>query len=332
METKIKNVLVTGGAGYIGSTLVPMLLDSGYKVTVFDMLLYENNHQFFLTPFNGTTILRHPNFKGFIKGDIRNIETVRKAVKDQDFIIHLAAIVGAPACNKNPELAKTTHIDGTRNILQSMAPNQKLVFASTGSNYGKVDGICYEDTPLNPLSLYGTTKTEAERMVLEAGHVGYRFATAFGLSPRLRLDLLLNDFSHRMTQDRHLDVYEANVRRTFIHVSDIARALIFAIENYDSMKGQAYNIGNESMNISKGKVAEVIKKIIEEKCGCKVNLWTEEGDSRFDPDKRDYEVSYEKIQKVGSGFKTKISLEEGIGELVEYFAKAFELKNPYSNV
>ena len=161
----MKKILVTGGAGYIGSTLVPMLLQEGYEVSIIDNLLYENNHSFFLTPVDGTTLLRHPNFKKFVKGDIRNVEQIKEALENQDYIIHLAAIVGAPACNKNPELAKTTHIDGTRNILNNMTSNQKLIFASTGSNYGKVDGICYEDTPLNPLTLYGKTKTEAEATV-----------------------------------------------------------------------------------------------------------------------------------------------------------------------
>jgi nucleoside-diphosphate-sugar epimerase len=328
----MKNVLVTGGAGYIGSTLVPMLLEKNYNVTIVDKLLYENNHQFFLTPVGGTTLLRHPNFKKFIKGDIRDIKIVEEALEGQDFVIHLAAIVGAPACNKNPELARTTHIDGTKNILDSMNSQQKLVYASTGSNYGKVDGICHEDTPLNPLTLYGITKTEAEKMILDSGHVGYRFATAFGLSPRLRMDLLINDFSHRMTKGRHLDVYEAGAKRTFIHVFDISRALIFALENYDDMAGQVYNAGDEIMNISKGGAAELIKTAIEKKCGGTVNLWTEEGDSRFDPDKRDYEVSYAKIQSVANGFKTTVSLSDGIDELIEYYAKAFELKNPYSNV
>jgi nucleoside-diphosphate-sugar epimerase len=328
----MKKILVTGGAGYIGSTLVPMLLQEGYEVSIIDNLLYENNHSFFLTPVDGTTLLRHPNFKKFVKGDIRNVEQIKEALENQDYIIHLAAIVGAPACNKNPELAKTTHIDGTRNILNNMTSNQKLIFASTGSNYGKVDGICYEDTPLNPLTLYGKTKTEAEKMILDSGHVGYRFATAFGLSPRLRMDLLLNDFSHRMTKNRHLDVYESNAKRTFIHVQDIARALIFAIENYEEMAGQVYNVGDEVMNVTKGGAAELIKAVIKKQLDVNVNLWTEKGDSRFDPDKRDYEVSYAKIQNVASGFNTTISFDEGVDELVEYYTKAFELKNPYSNI
>ncbi|MEM3091170.1 MAG: NAD-dependent epimerase/dehydratase family protein [Candidatus Pacearchaeota archaeon] len=325
----MERVLVTGGVGYVGSVLVPMLLNQGYKVSVLDNLIHENSLNTFLTRVGDHTILTHPNFMGFIKGDIRDQKTVLEAAKEVDSLIHLAAIVGAPYCDKNPELAVSTNIKGTDNIIKSISPKQKIVYASTGSVYGKIDDMCLETSNTNPLSLYGKTKLEAEKMILDFGGVAFRFATAFGLSPRLRLDLLPNDFTYKLVKGRHLDIYEANAKRTFIHVSDMARSFIFALKNYDYMKGEAFNVGDEELNLTKIELAEKIKCKIKEFFGFDVYIWKEEG--KKDPDQRDYAVAYQKIKKIGGeGFRTKVSLDAGLEELVK-FMSIFEIKDQFRN-
>jgi len=325
----MENVLVTGGAGYVGSTLVPMLLEKGYKVSIFDKMLFENNHYSLLSPVQGHSLTQHPNFGEFIKGDTRDERKIKEAVKSKDYVVHLAAIVGAPACNKDKEFAYGTNVNGTKNIINNLSKNQKMIFASTGSVYGKVELMCSEDSPLNPQSIYGTSKLEAERMSLEKGAIAYRFATAFGLAPRLRTDLMPNDFTQKLVNNHALDIFESNARRTFIHVNDIARSYVFGIENFDKMSGEAYNVGNESMNLTKKELATKIGDKVKEKIGTNIRIWNEEG--RKDPDQRDYEVSYEKIKSVGRGFTPKISLEEGIEELINFFS-LYEVKNPFSNV
>jgi nucleoside-diphosphate-sugar epimerase len=186
-------VLITGGAGYIGTSLIPQVLNEGYQVTVFDNLIHGGNQ---LLPF-----FNHPNFE-FIKGDIRDVNQLKDVVKGKDIIIHLAAIVGFPACRMNPELATDVNVQGTINLINVCDKNQIIFYGSTGSNYGAVTEICTELTPLNPLSLYGETKTEAEQLLLERDNtIAYRFATAFGVSPRLRLDLLVNDFANKCIRD-----------------------------------------------------------------------------------------------------------------------------------
>jgi len=221
----VKKILVTGGAGYIGTSLIPKLLEKGYEVTVFDNLMYGGNQ---LLPF-----FRDKNFN-FVKGDITIKNQLEDVVKDKDIIIHLAAIVGFPACENNKELATNVNVNGTKNLIDVLEPNQIVLYGSTGSNYGKVTEVCTEETPLNPLSLYGETKTKAEQMLMERGNtIAYRFATAFGVSTRLRLDLLVNDFINKCLKDNYLVVYEKSFMRTFIHVSDIAESFIFAIDNTD---------------------------------------------------------------------------------------------------
>jgi nucleoside-diphosphate-sugar epimerase len=305
-------ILVTGGSGYVGSVLVPALLQAGYQVVVLDNLMY---HQTSLLPF-----FSNPNFE-FIKGDVRNKLTVQEVVKNVDFIIHLAAIVGAPVCNAYPELAYTTNYEGTVNVASARSKAQPIIFASTGSNYGSVENICTEDVPLKPLSVYGETKTKAEQHLLAAGNVVcYRFATAFGISPRLRLDVMPNDFVFQALRTGNLIVYEKNARRTFIHVTDMVRALLFAVTNFYRMKDQVYNVGDESLNATKEEVALLVKK--------HHNFYLHFAEIGKDPDQRDYEVSYQKIK--ATGFKTIISLEEGIVEMVKGF-KLINLDNPYTN-
>jgi nucleoside-diphosphate-sugar epimerase len=307
-------ILVTGGAGYIGCVLVPQLLENGYQVRVLDNLIY-----------NGTGLLSHfhkPRFD-FVKGDIRDVETVKDAMRGCDIVIHLAAIVGFPACRKYPELAQTVNVEGTKVISQAAGRERLILFGSTGSNYGAlVDEICTEETPLHPLSLYGQTKTKAEQYLLENNStIAYRFATAFGLSPRMRLDLLVNDFVYTALKMRYLVLYEAHFLRTFIHVYDIARSFLFAIENADSMRGQVYNVGSETMNYSKTQVCEMIHK--------RIDYYLHQADIGEDIDKRNYQVSYKKISSLG--YHTTITLEEGIDELV-CGLQVLDMRTPYSNV
>jgi nucleoside-diphosphate-sugar epimerase len=310
----MKKVLVTGGSGYIGSILVTELLKKGYKVTVYDNLLFGGNSMF--------SFFINPNFE-FINGDVRDTELLKKVMYDKDVIIHLAAIVGYPACQKNQKLAIETNLDATINLVKNATPNQYILFGSTGSNYGAVkEGICTEDTPLNPLSLYGETKTQAERFLIEnSNSTAYRFATAFGLSPRLRLDLLINDFVNKAINQKYIVVYESHFMRTFIHVKDIAGSFIFAIENEDKMSGEVYNVGSNSMNFSKRQVCELIQN--------RVDYYLHLADIGSDIDKRDYVVSYDKINKLG--FDTTITIEQGIDELVSGI-KCIKHNDPYANV
>jgi nucleoside-diphosphate-sugar epimerase len=307
-----KKVLITGGAGYIGTTLIPKLLDEGHQVTVFDVLLHGGNQ---IIPF-----FRNKNFK-FIKGDIRDYEALKDAVQGQDIIIHLAAIVGFPACRMNPVMATEVNVQGTINLINACSPEQPILYGSTGSNYGVVTDICTEETPLNPLSLYGETKTEAERLLVERGNtVAYRFATAFGIAPRMRLDLLVNDFSSKCLRDGYLVVYEKHFMRTFIHVSDIADSFVFAINNLSTMINNVYNVGADHMNFSK----EAVCSMIADKTGAFVHF----EDIGEDADKRNYIVSYDKISNLG--FVAKVTMEEGIEEIL-LVLKVMDFEDNYTN-
>lgn len=307
-------ILVTGGAGYVGSVLVPELLRKGYEVRVLDNLMYEQTS---LIPY-----FIEDNFE-FIKGDVRDIETVEEAVDGVDTIIHLAAIVGAPACKKDRKTAEAINYHGTVNVDNARNDSQKLIYASTGSVYGALKEVCTEESPTNPLSIYGRTKLEAEKQVIQSGNViVYRFATGFGLSPRLRLDLLPNDFVLGALKNRYLVIYDRSFKRTFIHVRDIVRSYIFGIENFDRLRGEVYNVGSEKINYTKEEIAKVIKE--------KVNFEIYYADKGIpDPDQRNYEVSYQRIRD--KGFETKISLEEGIEEIIQGSQMVY-LRNPYSNV
>ncbi len=309
-----KKILVTGGAGYIGTTLVPLLLDSGHKVTVLDNLM-----------FGGQGML--PNFSKknfeFIKGDVRDLKTVKKAAKGADYIIHLAAIVGYPACRKDPKTSRAINVLGTQNVVKAANKKIPVLFASTGSNYGKlIDKYCTEETPLKPLSDYGKQKTKAESVVKEnKNFIIYRFATAFGLSPRMRLDLLINDFTFRAVKDKTLIVYEKEFMRTFIHVKDIARSFLHAMENFETMNGQIYNVGDDKLNFSKENVCRALQK--------KFDYYLHFADTGRDIDQRNYMVDYSKIH--ATGFYCEIGLEEGMDEIIKA-SQVIEIKNPYSNV
>ncbi len=311
MKSKI---LVTGGAGYIGSVLTPMLLQSGYRVRVLDSLLY-----------GGATLLplfRNPRFE-FLRADIRDPAAVARAVQGVDVVIHLAAIVGFPACRLHPDLARTVNVDGTKVVADAAGRSRLVLFGSTGSNYGAlVDEVCTEETPLRPLSLYGQTKTAAERYLMEnCDTIAYRFATAFGVSSRMRLDLLINEFVFHAIRAKYLVIYEPQFMRTFIHVQDIAYSFLFALENRDKMRGQVFNVGSESMNYSKAEVCDMIK--------AKVDYYLHYADVGQDADKRNYVVSYKKINALG--FRTTITVDEGLDELI-HAVEVLDTRTPYTNV
>lgn len=219
-------------------------------------------------------------------------------------------------------MAETVNVDGTRNVIEVTGPDQYLLFGSTGSNYGNVEELCTEDTPLNPLSLYGQTKTLAEAMLIATGRsTAFRFATAFGVSPRLRLDLLINDFTYKALSQGYLVVYEKHFMRTFIHVHDMGRSFLFAIDNADKMRGQVYNVGSNTMNYSKQDICELIK--------LQVPSYVHYAEIGEDADKRNYVVSYEKLNALG--YDTTISVEDGIAEMARAL-KAVSFKTPYTNV
>jgi len=309
-DQEIKKVLVTGGAGYLGSCMVPMLLDEGYEVTVFDKFSWG------IMPLNP---IAHRTNLTVMRGDVTDAAAVAAEVEKADAVIHLAAIVGYPACSQEPEVAKSVNVEGTKNVMAAVNKNQRVIYASTGSCYGAIDGTCTEETPISPLTLYGETKADGEAVVRAKGGVGLRLATVFGIAPRLRLDLLVNDLTCKAVALKHFDVYEGNFRRTFLHVSDAARAFIFALQHYNSMTGKAYNVGDESMNMTKMDVARMIEKNVD---GCVVT----ESKSGEDKDKRDYAVSYALIRSLG--YKAQISMEDGIKELLKIipFVKPEEIK------
>ena len=307
-----KKIFITGGAGYIGSILIPQLLQREYDVTVYDNLTSGGDgiiHNFL-----------HPRFK-FIKGDILDKPLLWESMKGHDIVIHLAAIVGYTACRKDEDYSyKVNHL-GTRNVIDGLDGKQLLLFGSTGSNYGTIEGICTEESELNPLSIYAKSKTLAEEEVLKYNNsIAYRFATAFGISPRLRLDLLINDLSYSAFTQKYIAVYESHFMRTFIHINDIARSFIFAIEYSDKMKNEVYNVGSWDMNYSKRDVCEMIRQ----KTDCYVHYADFDGDA----DKRDYVVSYDKISKLG--FDCKYTVEEGIDDLLKIFP-IVKIDNKYRN-
>lgn len=285
------HVTVLGGAGYVGSVLVPMLLEAGHEVAVFDNLMY-----------GGDALLSVADRIAFSKTDIRG----EYWLPQDTTVVHLAAIVGFPACRRDPALAVAVNQEATERLAGYLdGLGIRSVYASTGSNYGALDGICTEDSPLNPLSVYAKTKCAAETAMVRAGATALRFATAYGVSPRMRLDLLINDFTHKALREKHLVVYESHFKRSFIHVRDMARAILFALDR-PGMAGEVYNVGDESQNFSKHDIVEMIRA----KTGCYVH-YAEVGK---DEDARNYEVSYAKIKALG--YRTAISVSEGIDELI----------------
>jgi len=298
----MNHVLITGGAGYIGSTLAEHLLDNGYKVTVLDNLSYKQLSLLHL--------FKRRNFT-FVKGDVRDKNLLQKLVTETDVVIPLAAIVGMPACKSNPDLAVDVNYKQVVNILEVLRDNQKLILPNTNSQYGSSDSVITEDSPFKPLSLYAETKCDAENAMLAKGNgVSLRLATVFGVSPRMRQDLLVNDFVYKSVVDGYLVMFEAHFKRNYIHVVDIARTFLFIIENYEKCKGQAFNVGLSSANCSKLELAETIKKYIPD-------LVIKQDEFKQDFDKRNYIVSNEKLEKLG--WKPIMSLDDGIKELISAY-------------
>lgn len=297
-------IAITGGAGYVGSILVPTLLNEGYEVSVLD--------NFYFGQASLLDCCADKNFS-IVRGDARDEETVREFIRGADFIIPLAALVGFPLCDYDKTAAVTTNLDAVKLILQLRDPEQKVIYPCTNSGYGSTDGsiYCTEDTPIKPISLYGKTKVEAEKAVLDAGNsLTFRFATVFGASPRMRLDLLVNDFVYRAVNDKTMVIFEGKFKRNFIHVRDVAGAYLHAIKNFDAMKGKAYNCGLSDANLSKIELCEKIKEHLPN-----FTYILSEIDS--DPDKRNYIVSNERLES--TGWRPKYSLDDGIEELIKTY-------------
>ena len=295
-------VLITGGAGYLGSNLTRHLLEVGYTVTVLDNLMYDQ-----------VTLLHlfgNPKFQ-FELGDVRDKKLLQELVGLNDVIIPLAAIVGMPACKANPELTVAVNYQQVADIVEVLRDDQKLILPNTNSQYGSSDSIITEESPFNPLSLYAKTKCDAENIMLAKGNgVSLRLATVFGVSPRMRTDLLVNDFVYKSVVDGYLVLFEAHFKRNYIHVQDIARTFQFIIENYDKCKGHAFNVGLSTANLSKLELAETIKKYIP-------SLVIKQDDFKEDFDKRNYIVSNEKLEALG--WKPIYDLDYGIKQLISAY-------------
>src|SRR3989338_2003284 len=296
----IMNILVTGGAGYLGSVLVPALLKEGHQVTVVDNFLYAQ-----------TSLLDccHDPKLAVVRGEARDKALIKKLMQKADAVFPLACLTGAPLCARDPQGAEAVILDAVKMILELRGKNQMVIYPTTNSGYGVGEkGIhCTEKTPLRPVSLYGKLKVEAEKSLLDSGNaITLRLATAFGISPRMRLDLLVNDFVYRAVYDRFVVLFEAHFKRNYIHVRDVARAFVHSLNHFDKMKDEPYNVGLSDANLSKLELCQEIKKHVPE-------FYFVESKIGEDQDKRDYIVSNEKIEK--TGFKPQVSLADGIQEL-----------------
>jgi nucleoside-diphosphate-sugar epimerase len=308
-------VLVTGGAGYIGSVLVPRLLAEGHEVAALDNFMYNQSSLLDVCHHDKLTIIR---------GDTRDKSLMTRLMKDADAIFPLACLTGAPLCAKDPVGAQTILLDAVNMILAMRSKDQRVIFPTTNSGYGvgEKGKFCTEETPLRPISLYGKLKVDAENAILASGGgITLRLATAFGVSPRMRLDLLVNDFTYRAVYDRFVVLFEAHFNRNYIHVRDIAKAFIHGLNNFDKMKNQPYNVGLSDANLTKLQLCQEIKKLVPD-------FYFVEATIGEDPDKRDYIVSNEKIEK--TGFKPDVSLQNGLKELI----KGYQVikRNQFANI
>ena len=297
-----KHVLITGGAGYLGSILCEHLLVAGYKVTVIDNLMYGQKSLFHLCG--------NDSFD-FIRGDVRDESCVKQSLKNCDIIIPLAAIVGAPACDRDPWLAQSVNFEAIRLLNRLRSPNQLIVFPNTNSGYGTKSGntYCTEETPLEPITLYGQTKVRAESELLNSPNtITLRLATVFGMSPRMRIDLLVNHFVYAAITDGYLVVFEKDFKRNFVHIRDIADCFHHCIKNAAKMIGKAHNVGLDTANLSKGEIALKVKEHVP-------SLFVHFSEIRGDPDKRNYIVSNQRLRE--TGFEAKRSLDDGIIELLK---------------
>jgi nucleoside-diphosphate-sugar epimerase len=306
----MEKILITGGAGYLGSTLTEVLLSKGYKVTVLDSLVYK---QLSLTSF-----CHNKNFK-LVVGDVRDYQLLSDLVEANDIIIPLAAIVGMPACKKDPDLTVAINYQQIDDIIAYMRSSQKLLVPNTNSQYGSSDTIITEESPFNPLSLYAQTKCDAEKAVLDSGNgISLRLATVFGVSYRQRMDLLVNDFTYRAFTDEFLVLFESHFLRNYVHVRDVAKAFVHLIENYQTCNNNAFNVGLTSANMSKLQLAQKIKEYVP-------SLVIIEEQFKEDFDKRNYIVSNEKLEK--TGWFCDYSLDNGIKELLQAYKMIHNFKN-----
>ncbi len=297
-----QHILVTGGAGYLGSIMVPEFLTAGYRVTVLDSFMFKQNPL--------AHVCADPNFD-VVRGDARDEKLIKGLIKDADVVVPLAALVGAPLC-KNDEIGTVTiNRDAVVMLTKLLSPSQRILMPITNSGYGigEKGKFCTEETPLRPISLYGRTKVEAEAAALSRGNaISFRLATVFGMAPRMRMDLLVNDFVYRAVMDSAVVLFEGDFKRNYIHIRDVARAFLHGLDNFESMKNQAYNVGLSDANLSKRELCQKIKEHVPEFVFMDAPIGE-------DPDKRDYIVSNEKIEK--TGFKPAYSLDDGIGELIK---------------
>ncbi|MDA8179210.1 MAG: NAD-dependent epimerase/dehydratase family protein [Desulfobacteria bacterium] len=312
---KSDRVLVTGGAGYLGSVLCEHLLSAGYRVTVLDSLHYGQHSLFHLC--------NHTRLE-FVYGDARKEETVTPLLREADVIIPLAAVVGAPACERDPWLATSVNLDAVRLINRLRSKGQLVIFPTTNSGYGTKSGdvFCTEETPLDPISLYGQTKVEAESELLASENaVTLRLATVFGMSPRMRLDLLVNHFVYASVTDGYLVLFEKDFKRNYVHIRDVADCFLYCIENANRMVGRSFNVGLDAANLSKAELALKIKDFVP-------SFEIRFSDQGSDPDKRNYVVSNRRLRE--AGFEAKRSLDEGIRELLKGY-RMFG-RSPFKNV
>ena len=309
------NILITGGAGYIGSLLTEKLLNSGHMVTVYDNFMYDQSSLNHLCSNKNLSV---------IKGDVRNNNEILSILSTFDVIIPLAALVGAPICKFNSVGAKTVNYHSIDFLLENISKNQIILMPTTNSAYGTGDknNFCNEESKLNPISQYAIDKVEIEKKLMQHPNaVSFRLATVFGMSPRMRIDLLVNDFVFRAFNDRFIVLFESHFKRNFIHIRDVCDVFKFSIDNIDKMKGQIYNIGLSDANLSKKELCENIQQKIK-------NFVFFEEDLQKDPDQRNYIVSNDKIEQLG--FKPKVSLQEGISELIKGY-QMLKVKK-YSNI
>jgi nucleoside-diphosphate-sugar epimerase len=308
-------ILVTGGAGYLGSTMVPELLAAGHKVTVLDNFMYEQNSL--------AHVCHHPGFD-VVRGDVRSESTVLPLLKKADVIIPLAAYVGAPLCARDPVGASSTNHDAIVMMLKHVSKHQRILMPTTNSAYGSGDenNFCTEDSPLKPMSLYAIEKVKVEKELMQHPNAtSFRLATVFGMSPRMRIDLLVNDFTWRAVTDRAVVIFEGHFKRNYIHIRDVVKGFEHALENFGKMRGEAYNLGLSEANLSKLELCAKIREHVP-------NFVFLEAPIGEDPDKRDYIVSNAKLE--ATGWQPDWSLDRGIRELLRGYRM---LRNSrYANV
>ena len=305
----MKNILITGGAGYIGSKLATKLVSLNYKVTIIDSLNFSSKSL--------EHLFCNPNFT-FVKGDVRNKRLMNKLIRKNEFIIPLAALVGAPLCSRNKEEAISINVNAIKLLLKSLKKKNKVIFLTTNSGYGigEKNKHCNEESPLRPISLYGKTKVQAEKMISSyQNSISFRLATVFGNSYRMRSDLLVNNFVYNALKDKKLTIYEPHFRRNYIHIDDVVDCILYSIKNFRKLKSNIYNLGLSSANLTKYMLAKKIKKKIK---SLKIIIVK----NKKDPDQRDYYVSNKKIEK--KGFKAKVGIDKGIDELIKLFTYSDE--------